>query len=67
MKKIVEMVAGIRTFLTEVQVELKKCAWPGRSELLESTAVVIISVLIVGVFIGLSDVTLMGFLRLVIR
>jgi preprotein translocase subunit SecE len=67
MNKIGQVLGGVHTFLTEVQVELKKCSWPGRSELLESTVVVIISVLILGVFIGVSDIVLLTFMRLVVR
>ena len=67
MNKIGAALSGVRTFLNEVQVELKKCAWPGRSELLDSTAVVIVSVLILGVYIGVCDVILQTFLRVVIR
>jgi len=49
------------------RLELKKCSWPTRAELVESTVVVIISVLIVGVFVGASDLVLNGLLRMVIR
>ena len=67
MKKIGEIITAIRTFISEVHMELKKCAWPGRPELIESTVVVIVSVLIVSLFVGLSDVLLAGVMRLVIR
>jgi preprotein translocase subunit SecE len=67
MKKIVELINALKTFLSEVKIELKKCTWPTRQELLGSTMVVVISVLILGVFIGLSDTVLMGLLRAVLR
>jgi preprotein translocase subunit SecE len=67
MKKIVELFNALRTFLGEVKIELKKCTWPTRQELLGSTMVVVISVLILGVFVGLSDTVLMGLLRTVLR
>jgi preprotein translocase subunit SecE len=67
MNKIRQFVTGIKTFIEEVRVELKKCSWPTRAELVESTVVVIISVLIVGVFVGASDLVLNGLLRMVIR
>jgi preprotein translocase subunit SecE len=63
MKKIVELFNALRTFLGEVKIELKKCTWPTRQELLGSTMVVVISVLILGVFVGLSDTVLMFLLR----
>ncbi|MEI7850719.1 MAG: preprotein translocase subunit SecE [Kiritimatiellales bacterium] len=67
MKKIVELFKALKTFLGEVKIELKKCTWPTRQELLGSTMVVVISVLILGVFVGLSDTVLMGLLRAVLR
>ena len=44
-----------REFLKEVQVEATKVSWPTRNELRDSTAVVIVTVLIVSVFIGIVD------------
>ncbi len=67
MKKIVEQINALKTFLGEVQAELKKCTWPTRQELIGSTMVVVVSVIILGVFVGLSDTTLMGLLRAVLR
>jgi preprotein translocase subunit SecE len=67
MKKIVELLNTLKTFLGEVKIELKKCTWPTRQELIGSTMVVVISVLILGVFVGLSDMGLTGMLRAVLR
>ena len=54
-------------FIAEVGVELRKCSWPTRSELTESTGVVIVSVVLLAVFVGLCDVVLMFFMRMLIR
>jgi len=67
MKNIVELIGGLKAFLGEVKVELQKCTWPTRHELLGSTMVVVVSVIILGVFVGLSDTALMGILRAVLR
>ena len=45
----------IRDFYHSTTVELKKCTWPTWSELTESTAVVVISVLLLSLFVALSD------------
>ena len=45
----------IRNFYQETVAELKKCTWPTRTELTESTAVVIISVLLLSVFVAAAD------------
>lgn len=67
MKKIGELFNALKVFLGEVQVELKKCTWPNRQELLGSTMIVVISVIFLGAFIGLSDLVLMNLLRWVLQ
>ncbi len=51
--------AGPREFLEGVRTELRKCSWPDRQELLGSTWVVIVSVVILAVFVGVCDLVLM--------
>jgi preprotein translocase subunit SecE len=55
MGKVTETIDGAKTFIGEVQAELKKSSWPPRSELIESSVVIIVSVLILGLFVGLCD------------
>ncbi|MCZ7556656.1 MAG: preprotein translocase subunit SecE [Bacteroidia bacterium] len=43
-------------FLNGVTKEMKKVTWPTQEELKESTVVVLVSTLIVGMFISLVDV-----------
>ena len=42
-------------FLREVRSELKRVSWPSKDDVRESTAVVIVVVIILAVFIGLVD------------
>ncbi len=63
MKKIIDTVNGLKHFFKEVKEELKKCAWPERSELIESTIVVIISVCLLGFYVGLSDTVVVLFVK----
>ncbi|MDD2240349.1 MAG: preprotein translocase subunit SecE [Kiritimatiellae bacterium] len=58
MSKIAESIGGVRGFLGEVGAELKKCAWPTRSELFDSTVVVILSVALLAGFVAVCDVVL---------
>ena len=44
-----------REFVKEVQVESTKVSWPTRSELRDSTVVVIVTVLLVSAFVGVVD------------
>ena len=53
-------------FLRECKIELKKVKWPTRKELLASTAVVIVLVLLVGLFLGLIDVGLIRIIRAIV-
>ena len=47
--------ARFREFLQEVRVESGKVSWPTRTELRDSTVVVIVTVLLVSAFIGVVD------------
>ncbi len=67
MSKLKNAIVGVQTFVGEVQTELKKCTWPTRPELLESTVVVIVAILILGAAVSFSDLVLNMILRLVIR
>ena len=42
-------------FLREVQVELKKTSWPTRDELTKFTVVVMLTIVVVALFLSLSD------------
>lgn len=45
-------------FLREVQVELSKVVWPGRDQTVKLTIIVLITILIVGFFLGGLDLIL---------
>ncbi len=66
MSKMAETIGGFRGFLGEVSAELKKCAWPTRPELFDSTVVVILSVAMLGGFVAVCDVVLRELVRMVI-
>jgi preprotein translocase SecE subunit len=67
MNKLTQGVGNLKIFLEEVKIELLKCAWPTRKELFGQSLVVIISVLILGAFVGLCDLVNMGLLRFIIH
>jgi len=48
-------VKKVIAFLREAKAELKKVNWPSREEVLTSTRIVIISILIIGAVIALID------------
>jgi len=45
----------IKQFLRETKVELKKVTWPSKKELIGSTVVVIIFVLLIAAYFGIID------------
>jgi preprotein translocase subunit SecE len=61
------MFRKISVFLREVQVELKKVSWSTREELVGSTVVVIVSVIIMAVFIGIWDLLFSKIVSVLIR
>lgn len=48
----------IRTFTLEMIEELRKASWPGWRELRESTVVVLLGIIFLGIFVGLVDFSL---------
>ena len=67
MNKLSEGIGSLKAFIEEVKVELLKCSWPTRKELFGQSVVVIISVIILGAFVGLCDLVNMGLLRFIIH
>jgi preprotein translocase subunit SecE len=48
----------ITGFFREFKTEMKKVTWPARKETVSSTAVVIVTVLVIVIFLGLVDYAL---------
>jgi preprotein translocase subunit SecE len=66
MEKVKQTVAGARTFLSEVGQEMRRTTWPARKELVDSTVVVIVSVVLMSLFVGLCDRVLMLVLQVLV-
>jgi preprotein translocase subunit SecE len=61
------MIEKIKQFYKEVKVETTKVVYPGREELIGSTWVVIITVLVISVFLGIVDLSLTKLVGLALR
>ncbi len=61
------MLDKLKNFFKEVRTEAKKVNYPTKDDLLGSTRVVIITVVIVSVFLGIVDLTLSKIVKLLIR
>jgi len=53
----------MKNFIQETKQELNKVTWPSKSELWQSTAVVIVTTFILAFFIGFCDFFLSGAMR----
>ena len=57
--------AGPRRFVRDVQGELKRVSWPNRDQLRQSTAVVLIIVLVLALYVAAWDVVFQSVARLI--
>jgi preprotein translocase subunit SecE len=61
------MFERIKTFFLEVKIELKKVVFPSKEEVIGSTKVVVVMVLIVAIFLGLIDLLLTQLIGMVVK
>jgi preprotein translocase subunit SecE len=54
-------------FLREVKVELKKVTWPSKKQTMGSTAVVLVIVAIISLFLGIVDMGLSSLIQAVLQ
>ncbi|OGW75235.1 MAG: preprotein translocase subunit SecE [Omnitrophica bacterium RBG_13_46_9] len=57
----------VQKFINEVKLELKKVSWSTRQELINSTIVVIVSVIVLAIFIGFCDLVWSNSINLILR
>jgi preprotein translocase subunit SecE len=62
-----EALRKVREFFHDVLVEFRRVSWPSRNEVVGSTSVVIVMVLVLAVFLAVVDHALTWLVRLVIR
>ena len=61
------MIEKIKQFFREVKVEVHKVVYPTREELIGSTWVVIVTVMVISLFLGVVDLSLTKLVGVVIR
>jgi preprotein translocase subunit SecE len=62
-----ELVRKLREFVHDVLIEFRKVSWPGRREVMGSTTVVIVVVLVLAVFLAVVDIGLSRLVGLILR
>ncbi|HET6516089.1 MAG TPA: preprotein translocase subunit SecE [Thermodesulfovibrionales bacterium] len=61
------MVEKIKEFFREVKIEIKKVVYPTREELIGSTWVVIVTVIVISFFLGIVDTGLSKIVKVALR
>lgn len=61
------MLSKVREFFREVKVEIKKVVFPSKDELIGSTWVVIITVVVISLFLGIVDLGLSKLVGIALR
>ena len=56
-------IEAAKQFLREVKQELKKVTWPSRKDALSGTAVVLVAVFVIAIFLGIVDSGLSNLVR----
>jgi preprotein translocase subunit SecE len=59
------VLAGPRRFAKDVRGELRRVSWPDRDQLRQSTAVVLIIVIVLALYVAAVDVVFQSLVRLV--
>jgi preprotein translocase subunit SecE len=62
-----KLLTNTTKFFSEVRGEMQKVTWPTREEIMGSTAVVLMTMLILSTFIGVSDFILAQALSVILR
>ena len=65
-EKVKIIIQKVTQFLKEAKVELKKVVWPTPKQTVASTAVVIIIVFIVSIYLGIVDFVLAKLVKFVL-
>jgi preprotein translocase subunit SecE len=60
------MFEKVKQFLREFRIEMKKVTWPSRKEIVASTGVVLVVVMLISFYLGLADLLLSKMLKLML-
>lgn len=61
------MVEKVKNFISEVKIETKKVNYPTKDELIGSTWIVVITVIIIAIFLGMIDFGLSKIIKVIVR
>ena len=61
------LVVKTKSFFGEVVTELKKSTWPTRKDLINSTVLVIVTMLVLGAFVAIADLVFINFVGMLTK
>jgi len=59
--------ARLTAYVSATQQELKKCNWPSRDELIQSTVLIFVVIGLLGLFTMTSDLVVVSFVKALIK
>lgn len=59
------MVASLKTFIDDVQKEMKKVTWPTKEQLREATTVTVVICVLISLLLGVLDFGITKFIGLI--
>ncbi|MCX7750753.1 MAG: preprotein translocase subunit SecE [Candidatus Bipolaricaulota bacterium] len=61
------VVTKVREYLTSVRTELGRVSWPSRREVVSFTVLILLMSVVLGVYLGLTDLVVTQLLRLLLQ
>jgi preprotein translocase subunit SecE len=65
--EVTDFIGRVRDFFREVLLEFKRVTWPSQTELINSTAVVIVVTVVLAFFLGVVDIGLTKLVERILR
>ena len=57
----------VKKYFKDLKSEFKKVIWPSKKKLINNTSVVLVSIVVMGIFVGLLDTGLFKLLQLIVN
>ncbi|MBP8718672.1 MAG: preprotein translocase subunit SecE [Candidatus Atribacteria bacterium] len=65
--KVIQLFQKVINFIREARAELKKVTWPNRKQLISSTIVVMITIIMVAIFLGVVDLVFSRIVTIILQ
>ena len=65
--KLTKVFKSLVNFIKEARAELRKVTWPNRKQLISSTIVVMITVVLVAIFLGIVDLVFSRIVTMILQ